>query len=66
MVTSNDPYTCQTRKYAVTLDETKIEMLSALLDNNFWERTGLEINSAWSYFLCIPFPCFVLPVLKIL
>lgn len=62
MVTSNDPHICQTPKYAVTLDETEVKMLSALLDNIFWERTGLEINAAWNYFLCIPFPFFVLPI----
>lgn len=63
MVTSNDTHTYQTHKYAVTLDDTEVEMLSALPDN-FWGRTGLEINAAWNYFLYIPLPSFIFADLK--
>lgn len=66
MVTSNDTPTCQTHKYAVTLDEIEEKMLTALLDNNFWERTRLGINAAWNFFLCIPFPSIILLIWKIL
>jgi len=55
MMTSNDHHICQTHKYAVTLDEAEGKMLTTLLCNNFWEKTGLEINAAGNSFLRIPF-----------
>lgn len=60
MVTSNDCRIYQTHKYAVTLGETEGKMLTALLYNNFWEKTGLEINAAGNSFLRIPFPFSIL------
>lgn len=60
MVTSNDRHICQTHKYAVTLGEAEGKMLTTSLYNNFWEKTGLEINAAGNSFLCIPFPFNIL------
>lgn len=36
------------------------ETLTTSLYNNFWEKTGLEINAAGNSFLRIPFPFSIL------